>query len=53
MSAVSVHVSGICSWHPQSIVTTMDTKLEELSPFPDVDEDEDELEENEIVLEDC
>ena len=28
-------------------------KLEESDPFADVEEDEDELEENELVLEDC
>jgi len=31
----------------------MDTELEESDTFADVEEDEDELEENELVLEDC
>jgi len=31
----------------------MDTELEESYPFTDVEEDEDELEENKLVLEDC
>ena len=29
------------------------TELEESDPFADVEEDEDELEENELVVEDC
>ena len=33
--------------------TAMDTKLEESDPFIDVEEDEDELEENKLVPEDC
>jgi len=33
--------------------TAMDTELDESEPFADVEEDEDELEENELVLEDC
>ena len=32
---------------------TTDKKLEESDSFADVEEDEDELEENELVLEDC
>ena len=35
------------------LATAMDTELEESDPFTDVEEDEDELEENELVLEDC
>ena len=33
--------------------TATDTKLEESDPFADVEKDEDELEENKLVLEDC
>ena len=33
--------------------TAMDTELEESDPFIDVEEDEDELEENKLVPEDC
>ena len=36
-----------------TLATAMDTELEESDPFADVEEDEDELEENELVLEDC
>ena len=33
--------------------TATDTELKESDPFADIEEDEDELEENELVLEDC
>ena len=34
--------------------TTLDaTELVEAAPFADIDDDEDKLEENELVLEDC
>ena len=33
--------------------TAMDTEFEESDPFADVEEDEDELEENKFVPEDC
>ena len=36
-----------------TLATTMDSELEESDPFADVEEHEDELEENELVLEDC
>jgi len=36
-----------------TLATATDTKLEESDLFADVEEDEDELEENELVLEDC
>ena len=36
-----------------TLATATDTELEESDPFADVEEDEDELEENELVLEDC
>ena len=35
------------------LATAMDSKLEVSDPLADVEEDEDELEENELVLEDC
>ena len=35
------------------LATVTDTKLEESDPFTDVEEDENGLEENELVLEDC
>ena len=35
------------------LATATDTKLEESDLFVDVEEDENELEENELVLEDC
>ena len=35
------------------LATAMDSKLKESDPFTDVDNDEDELEENKLVLEDC
>ena len=35
------------------LTTATDRELEESDPFADVEEHEDELEENEIVLEDC
>ena len=35
------------------LATATDTELQESDPFTDVEEDEDELEENELVLEDC
>ena len=36
-----------------TFTTAMDTKLEDSDPFINVEEDEDELEEKELVLEDC
>ena len=36
-----------------TLTTAMDTELVESDPFADVEEDEDELEDNELVLEDC
>ena len=36
-----------------TLATATDTELEESDPFADVEEYEDELEENELVLEDC
>ena len=36
-----------------TLAPAMDTELEETDPFADVEEDENELEENELVLEDC
>ena len=36
-----------------TLATAMDTELKESDPFTDVEEDEDELEENKFVLEDC
>jgi len=33
--------------------TASDTELKESDPFTNVEEDDDELEENELVLEDC
>jgi len=38
---------------PCTLATATDTELEKSDPFADVEEDEDELEENELVLEDC
>ena len=38
---------------PCTLATATDTELEESDPFTDVEEDEDELEENKLVLEDC
>ena len=38
---------------PCTLATAMDTELEESDPFADVEEDEYELQENELVLEDC
>ena len=35
------------------LATAMDTELEESDPFADVEEDKDELEESDLVLEDC
>ena len=35
------------------LATATDTNLEESDPFADVEEDKNELEENELVLEDC
>ena len=35
------------------LATATDSELEESDPFADVEEDEDELEDNEIVVEDC
>ena len=35
------------------LATATDSELEESDPFADVEEDEDELEDNKIVLEDC
>ena len=35
------------------LATATDSELEESDPFTDVEEDEDELEENKLVLEDC
>ena len=34
-------------------IKSTDSELEESDPFTDVEENEDELEENELVLEDC
>jgi len=36
-----------------TLAPVMDTKLEESHPLADVEEDKDELEENDLVLEDC
>ena len=36
-----------------ALATAMDSELDESDPFKDVEEDENELEENELVLEDC
>ena len=36
-----------------TLATATDSELEESDPFADVEEDEDELEENKLVLEDC
>lgn len=36
-----------------TLATATDSELDESDPFADVEEDEDELEENELVLEDC
>ena len=36
-----------------TLATVTDSELEKSDPFADVEEDEDELEENELVLEDC
>ena len=38
---------------PCMLATAMDTKLKESDPFTDVNVEEDELEESELVLEDC
>ena len=38
---------------PCTLATAMDTELKESDPFADVEEDEDKLEENELILEDC
>ena len=35
------------------LATATDSELKESDPFADVEEDEDELEDNAIVLEDC
>ena len=35
------------------IATPTDAEIDEPDPFADIDEDENELEENEVVLEDC
>ena len=35
------------------LATAMDAELKKSDPFADVEEDEDELEENKFVLEDC
>ena len=37
----------------RGIATATDTEIKELDPFADISEDENELEENEVVLEDC
>ena len=37
----------------RGIVTATDAKIEEPDSFADIDEDENELEENEVVVEDC
>jgi len=36
-----------------TLATAMNTKLDESVPFADAEEDKDELEEKELVLEDC
>ena len=36
-----------------TLATSTDTKLKESDPFADVEEDKDELEESDLVLEDC
>ena len=36
-----------------TLASAMDTELEESDPFADFEEEENELEENELVLEDC
>ena len=36
-----------------TLATVTDTELDESDPFADVEEDENGLEENELVLEDC
>jgi len=38
---------------PCTLATAMDIELKESDPFTDVEEDKDELEENELILEDC
>ena len=38
---------------PCTLATATDTELKESDAFTDVEEDEDELEENELILEDC
>ena len=38
---------------PCKLATATDTELKESDPFADVEEDEDKLEENELILEDC
>ena len=35
------------------LATATDAEIKEPDPFTDIDEDENELEENEVVLEDC
>ena len=35
------------------LATAKDSELKESDPFADVEEDEDELEENKLVLEEC
>ena len=37
----------------RGITTAIDAEIEEPDPFADIDKDENELEENEVVLEDC
>ena len=36
-----------------TLATAMDSEFKESDPFADVEEDKDELEENELVLENC
>ena len=36
-----------------TLAMATDTELEQSDPYADVEEDEDELEENKLVLEDC
>ena len=38
---------------PTKFAAATDAEIEEPNPFTDIDEDENELEKNEVVLEDC
>ena len=50
----------LCSYYSRAafiklrgIATATDTEIKKPDPFTDIDEDKNELEENEVVLEDC